>query len=68
MHLDFSNIVILLIVALLLLGPKSPGDLARSVAEALSNFRGGPGSPSHPLPADDSRILNRKLNKTRKTD
>jgi hypothetical protein len=32
-----------------------------SLSEAISNFRGGgPRPPSHPLPADDSRLLNRR--------
>ena len=44
-------------VAVLLFGLKG---MAARVSEALSNFRGGgPGSPSHPIPADDSKILNR---------
>jgi Sec-independent protein translocase protein TatA len=59
-QIGFSQLVVFGLVALLLFGGKSVHEMAQSVAEALSNFRGGPGSPSHPLPADDSKLLNRK--------
>jgi len=38
-------------------------DLVARFQEEIDNLRGGlggPGSPSHPLPADDSKLLNRK--------
>jgi Sec-independent protein translocase protein TatA len=47
------------VAALLLWGSKIPV-AALKLREALDNFRGGPGSPSHPIPANDSRLLNRK--------
>jgi hypothetical protein len=48
-------LVILAVIALMFTGN------VRRIAEVISRFRGGgPGSPSHPLPADDSRILTRK--------
>ena len=47
------------VAALLLWGNKIP-TLASLVMEAIGKFRGGPGSPSHPIPANDSRILNRR--------
>jgi len=34
---------------------------AEQISTALKDlFRGGPRPPSHPIPADDSRILNRR--------
>src|SRR6266481_2138942 len=50
---------VLLGVAVLLIGGKN---LAIRLQEAFDDFRGGPGSPSHPLPADDSKLLNRRRN------
>lgn len=47
------------VAALLLWGNKIPTAASRLI-EALDNLRGGPGSPMHPLPSDDSQILNRK--------
>ena len=31
-----------------------------ALIEAINNFRGGPPSPMHPCPADDSRLLRRR--------
>jgi len=41
---------------------KNLHELAQLVAQGIDNFKNGgrPGPPSHPLPADDSRILNRR--------
>lgn len=50
-----------LLAILLVLAVMFHGDSARRLAEAISRFKGGgPGSPSHPIPADDSRILIRR--------
>lgn len=54
------ELLVALGVAILLFSGKNSKIIAASLAEALSNLRGGPGSPSHPIPADDSRILNRR--------
>jgi hypothetical protein len=64
-HLGVSELIVFGTVAVLLLwGSKIPLVLSRLVA-ALENIRrGGPGSPSHPIPANDSRILNRKNRKS----
>jgi hypothetical protein len=64
-HLGFPELILFGTVAVLLLwGSKIPLVVSRLVA-ALENIRrGGPGSPSHPIPADDSRILNRKNRKS----
>ena len=55
-----QELMILLLVAVILFGPKSLQQVAQELTDAFSNFRGGPGSPSHPMPADDSKLLNRK--------
>jgi hypothetical protein len=47
-------------VAALLLWGNKISLAALKMREALDDFRGGPGSPSHPIPANDSRLLNRK--------
>jgi Sec-independent protein translocase protein TatA len=51
------------VAVLLCWGNKIP-DVARKLNEAVTNFRGGPGSPSHPIPADDSKLLNRKIGRS----
>ncbi len=56
---DITELLVVLGVATLLFGGRNRREFATSVAEALSHFRGGPGSPSHPIPANDSKILNR---------
>jgi Sec-independent protein translocase protein TatA len=52
-----TELLVMFVVAIVLFNGKEK--FAR-IVEALSNFLGGgPGSTSHPLPADDSKILNR---------
>jgi hypothetical protein len=54
-----QEMLLLGIAVILLTG--SWRDVLSAIQEAISRFRGGgPGSPSHPLPADDSRILRRR--------
>jgi hypothetical protein len=36
------------------------GSVLEAILEAINNFRGGPPTPRHPLPADDGAILRRK--------
>jgi Sec-independent protein translocase protein TatA len=67
MHVGFPEIVVLLVVAILLCG-RNLREVARGLAEGISNFLGGPGSPSHPMPADDSHVLNRKGHSDEKSD
>jgi Sec-independent protein translocase protein TatA len=64
-HLGSSELILLGTVAVLLVwGSKIP-QVASMVIAALENIRrGGPGSPSHPIPANDSKILNRKNRKS----
>jgi Sec-independent protein translocase protein TatA len=59
-HIGTPELMVLLMVAIILFGPKSFRQIAQELTDALSNFRGGPGSPSHPVPGNDSRLLNRK--------
>jgi Sec-independent protein translocase protein TatA len=64
-HLGSSELILFGTVAVLLFwGSKIP-QVASMVIAALENIRrGGPGSPSHPIPANDSRILNRRNRKS----
>jgi Sec-independent protein translocase protein TatA len=59
-HIGFPELVVIFTVAALLFWGKNIPDIALNLKEALNNLRGGPGSPSHPLPANDSKLLNRK--------
>jgi len=54
------ELIFLFTAVLLVLGGVNFRELALKIAELISNFPNGPGSGSHPLPADDSRILLRK--------
>ncbi|MGP0076507.1 MAG: twin-arginine translocase TatA/TatE family subunit [Bryobacteraceae bacterium] len=63
-HVGTPELMVLLLIAVILLGPKSLRQVTQELADALSNFRGGPGSPSHPIPADDSKLLNRKADRS----
>jgi hypothetical protein len=58
--LGYSELAIVLFAATALFCHAQVRDLLRKLAEGIDNFRGGPGSPSHPIPANDSRILNRR--------
>jgi Sec-independent protein translocase protein TatA len=59
-QIGLPELVVIFTVAILLFWGKNIPDMALNLKEALNNLRGGPGSPSHPLPANDSRLLNRK--------
>jgi Sec-independent protein translocase protein TatA len=60
-QIGFPEVVLICTVAVLLCWGNKVPELALMLNEALTKFRGGPGSPSHPIPADDSRLLNRKI-------
>jgi hypothetical protein len=66
-HVGIQEVIVLFIVAIVLRGT-NPRELAVLLAEGIENFRSnfprGPGSPSHPIPADDSRLLCRKRPKS----
>jgi hypothetical protein len=57
--IDTLTLIVVLCVPILLFGRKWRQHAA-ALADALYNNRGGPGSPSHPIPANDSKILNRR--------
>jgi len=60
-QIGFPELVVLLAMGMLLFGGVNVRQVAQVLAEGISKFRGGgPGSPSHPIPADDSKVLNRK--------
>ncbi len=61
-------IFLLAVAAVMVASGLSLQEYAARVAEAISNFRGGPGSPSHPVPGNDSRILNRRRRERKATD
>ena len=50
-----SLILLAIFVALLF-----QGSVLQAIVEAITNFRGGPPTPRHPLPADDGAILRRR--------
>jgi hypothetical protein len=51
----FRLILLAIFVALLL-----QGSVLEAILEAINNFRGGPPTPRHPLPADDRAILRQR--------
>jgi Sec-independent protein translocase protein TatA len=63
-QLGFPELVVVCSVAALLCWGNKIPEVARTLNEAISNFRGGPRSPSHPIPADDSKFLNRKIGRS----
>ena len=63
-QLGFPELVVFCTVAILLFWGEKIPEVARKLNEGLNNFRGGPGSPSHPLPADDSKHLNRRIRRS----
>ena len=52
-------ILVVIFVALLF-----QGSVLEALLEAINNFRGGPPTPMHPLPADDGAMLRRKRART----
>ena len=60
-HIDIPALLITMGVAMILFGSGRLHEIIAQLIEALNNFRGGgPGSPSHPIPACDTRLLNRR--------
>jgi len=57
--LSTPMVVVLFMVAVVLFWGDKLGPAIRDL------FRGGPRPPSHPIPADDSRILNRRPSERR---
>jgi hypothetical protein len=57
-------IVFSLLLAALLAIVVSQRWLVDALIEAISNFRGGPPTPTHPSPSDDTVLLRRRSRKT----
>jgi hypothetical protein len=58
-YIGFPEILAIFMVAVVLFWGDKLGPAIRDL------FRGGPRPPSHPIPADDSRILNRRRSEHR---
>jgi Sec-independent protein translocase protein TatA len=63
-QLGFPELIVFCTVAALLFWGNKIPQVARTLNEAIANFRGGPRSPSHPIPADDSKFLNRRIGRS----
>jgi Sec-independent protein translocase protein TatA len=61
--MGIPEIILLAALAMLLMGVQI-GRLGQGLSEGLQNFKdalgGGPQPPTHPLPGDDSVIVNRR--------
>jgi Sec-independent protein translocase protein TatA len=59
--LGLPELLVCFVVLALLAWSKGLANVAQEFGEAIRNFKGGgPGSPSHPIPANDSAFLTRK--------
>ncbi len=54
---------LIFLAAAVLLATGFRNEVAEAIRQALENFRGGPPSPMHPSPADDSALLRRRASK-----
>jgi len=61
------EVVVFCTVAVLLFWGNKIPVVALKLNEAITKFRGGPGSPSHPIPANDSMLLNRKIRRSKES-
>jgi hypothetical protein len=57
--MDQAQIVRLILLAIFV-ALLFQGSVLQAIIQAITNFRGGPPTPRHPLPADDGAILSRK--------
>jgi Sec-independent protein translocase protein TatA len=64
----FPELVVVCTVTFLLCWGNKIPDVARKLNDAIANFRGGPGPPLHPMPAEDSKLLNRKGRSDERSD
>ena len=62
MSLSVTQLLILVGVLTLLMNATRVMEILQEAMQNLRNGR-GPGAPSHPLPSNDSRILNRRQRK-----
>ena len=67
MHLPqgvgFPELLVVLTVMILFLNPLK---VARRMQELVDAFRGGPPPPSHPIPGNDSALVNRRSSRMRR--
>ena len=63
--MEAANIVRLILVAIFV-ALLFQGSVLEALLEAFNNFRGGPPTPRHPLPADDGAIVRRKRSREKK--
>jgi hypothetical protein len=63
--MESANIVRLILVAIFV-ALLFQGSVLEALLEAINNFRGGPPTPRHPLPADDGAIVRRKRSRAKK--
>jgi len=61
--MEAATIVRLILVAIFV-ALLFQGSVLEALLEAINNFRGGPPTPRHPLPADDGAMLRRKRART----
>jgi sec-independent protein translocase protein TatA len=58
------EVILLVALVMLLVGGRHIATLGRGLGEGIEAFKdalgGGPQSPNHPLPGNDSKILNRR--------
>ena len=59
LRMELANIVRLVLVAIFV-ALLFQGSVLEALLEAINNFRGGPPTPRHPLPAHDGAILCRR--------
>ena len=55
-----------LMMAILFFSRRSVDGLIEIIENFTNNFRGGPPTPMHPLPADDGALLRRRPRRTRR--
>ena len=48
MHLGLPELLLILVIALLLFGPKKLGDLGKGLGEGIRNFKSGLAGPAEP--------------------
>lgn len=61
--IGWPELLIILVIAAFVFRLSRTGDVINALIHLAERFRGGgPGSPSHPVPADDSTLVRRQRN------
>jgi len=58
------EVVVLIALVMLLAGMRHSAVLGKTLQEFWDHFGGGSQPPTHPLPGDDSKILNRRRSRS----